>query len=460
MNLSKPKSRLSALFYFAFIALFSINANASPWDENFFPNTELVNHQGQKVTFFDELIKDKIVAINFIYTSCPDICPLETAQLVKVQNLLKDRIGKDIFLYSISIDPEVDTPQRLAAYRKRFKANWPFFTGNKQDIIKLREKLGLYIDGVDDGPNKNNHNVSMIIGNQKTGRWMKRSPFENPHVLADQLANWLSEWKTAQTGPSYETAPSLRKLDRGEPLFRTRCASCHSITGQHDNDMLGPDLLDISQRRDRQWLFQWIMAPDQMLKAKDPIAMALYQQYNELAMPNMRLNAQEVGDVLYYIEQESLRANANTNANKPSATPLTDNAELISETLATASDNNQESLAIANAWVREAFEGADVNAGYLTMVNISEHDLTLSRITSPDFDKVEMHEMRIQDGQMLMNSLSSEVILAGSTSSFKPAGKHLMLFNANKQLQSGDEVQITLHFANGAQQCVTMQVKR
>ena len=115
--------------------------------------------------FFDDLIKDKIVVINFIYTHCPDTCPLETAQLVRVQNIMGDRLGKDVFFYSISVDPENDTPPVLQEYRERFKANWTFLTGKDADIVQLRKKLGLYIEEIQ-SDDSNNHNVNMIIGNQ------------------------------------------------------------------------------------------------------------------------------------------------------------------------------------------------------------------------------------------------------------------------------------------------------
>ena len=170
---------------------------ASPWGRDYFPNVPLVTQDGETVHFFDDLIEDKIVAINFIYTTCPDTCPLETAQLARVQSILGDRLGKDVFFYSISIDPEHDTPEVLAEYRDRFGANWTFLTGDEADIIDLRRKLGLYVEEIQDG--SNNHNVNMIIGNQATGRWMKRSPFENPYVLADQLGNWLDGWRSTDT---------------------------------------------------------------------------------------------------------------------------------------------------------------------------------------------------------------------------------------------------------------------
>ena len=276
------------------------------WGANYFPNVPLTTHDGKTVRFFDDLIKDKVVAINFIYTHCPDTCPLETAQLVQVQKIMGDRLGKDVFFYSISIDPERDTPEVLAEYRDRFKANWTFLTGKKSDIIQIRKKLGLYIEEIQK-EGSNNHNVNMIIGNQATGRWMKRSPFENPYVLADQLGNWLHGWKSPPRGQDYASAPKLRSIPRGEQIFRTRCATCHSLTGDEPEGALGPDLLAVTQRREMQWLLDWLRAPDQMLKKKDPIAMALYEQYNKLAMPNMRLHKEEALSLLDYIEDETQR---------------------------------------------------------------------------------------------------------------------------------------------------------
>ena len=72
---------------------------------------------------------------------------------------------------------------------------------------------------------------------------MKRSPFENPYVLADQLGNWLHGWKSPQPKRDYAKAPKLRSISRGEQIFRTRCATCHSVTGNELAGALGPDLL-------------------------------------------------------------------------------------------------------------------------------------------------------------------------------------------------------------------------
>src|SRR5215467_13370433 len=80
------------------------------WGPDYFPNVPLTTQDGDTVRFYDDLLKGKAVAINLMYTSCKDECPLETARLVQLQRVLGDRVGKDLFLYSISIDPRHDTP--------------------------------------------------------------------------------------------------------------------------------------------------------------------------------------------------------------------------------------------------------------------------------------------------------------------------------------------------------------
>ncbi len=283
-------------------------SGSSRWGANYFPNVPLVTHEGKSVRFFDDLIRDKVVVINFIYTNCPDSCPLETARLAEVQRILGDRVGRDVFLYSITIDPARDTPTVLKDYAKRYNAQpgWLFLTGKAADITLLRKKLGLYIEEIQDG--SNDHNLSLIIGNQATGRWMKRSPFENPYVLARQIGGWLHNFKLPnQSQKSYAEAPKLRDFDKGEKLFRTRCSACHTIGVGDGQPRVGPNLLGATQRRDRAWLARWLAHPDKMLAEKDSIAVGLFLAYGQVPMPNMRLNAQQVDCLIDYIDAESRR---------------------------------------------------------------------------------------------------------------------------------------------------------
>src|SRR5215475_5158160 len=89
---------------------------AGRWGKDYVPNVPVVAHDGRVLKFYDDLIKDKIVVLSFIYTSCKDICPLATSRLGEAREKLGDRLGRDIFFYSISIDPEHDTPERLKQY--------------------------------------------------------------------------------------------------------------------------------------------------------------------------------------------------------------------------------------------------------------------------------------------------------------------------------------------------------
>ncbi len=412
------------------------------WGPEYFPNFVLTDQNGNKVRFFDDLLKDKIVAINFIYTTCPDSCPLETAQLVKVQNIMKDRIGKDVFIYSITIDPDVDTPEKLKEYKQKFGAKWDFFTGDEQEIITIRRKLGLYIEELAEG--SNNHNVSMIVGNQKTGRWMKRSPFENPYVLADQLGNWLDGWKAPQPERDYENAPKLRNISQGEQLFRTRCAICHTITGNELEGAVGPDLLGVTRIRDKRWLFDWLKAPDQMLARKDPLAMALYKKYNRVAMPNMRLTQNEAIDILTHIEAETARLSPNFG--KVFGNPPEQEAQ-------------EDLVAVMNAWVREPIVESDTHAGYFTLVNVSETDLELVGIETDAYETVEIHQMTHVNGMMKMSEIESLNIAANGKIKLAPGGKHLMLINPKRVIKSGGRVTLTLKFKSGHTQVVDLPIK-
>lgn len=275
----------------------------SPWGADYFPSIVLVNQDGQTLRFYEDLVRDRVVLINFIYGSCQDACPLETAKLRQVQEALGERVGRDVFMYSITIDSARDTPAALKAYAAKFNAGpgWQFLTGKDEDIRLLRRKLGLYRDGEKRG----DHSVSLIVGNDATGQWLKRSSFDNPKVLAAVLGEQLFNHRRAAPGrKNYAEAPQLPRLDAGEDLFRRRCQACHTVGA---GDATGPDLLGVTDKRDRAWLARWIKEPDRMLAEKDPLALALYADYRELPMPNLRLSDREVDSLIRYLEAESRR---------------------------------------------------------------------------------------------------------------------------------------------------------
>jgi len=285
----------------------------SIWGADYFPDVTLTTHKGKQVRFFSDLIKDKVVVINFIYTNCPDECAMETARLREVEKILGDRVGRDVFMYSISIDPDKDTPRVLKEYAEKFQAgpDWLFLTGKDADITQLRVKLGLYSVQEKEGKLQD-HNLSLIIGNQKTGQWMKISPHENPYIMATQVGSWLHNWKLPpKEQRGYADAPQVRNISAGESLYRTRCAACHTIGARladlSDQPAIGPDLLNITRKRDHLWLTRWLAEPDKMLAEKDPLAMELLARYNKLQMPNMRLGGKDIEALFDYIDEESHR---------------------------------------------------------------------------------------------------------------------------------------------------------
>lgn len=110
------------LAFAATLILSLVQAHAGRWGKDYVPNVPVVTHDGQVLKFYDDLIQDRIVVISFIYASCQDICPLAMARLAEVQERLGNRVGRDIFFYSISIKPEHDTPARLKHYANAFRA--------------------------------------------------------------------------------------------------------------------------------------------------------------------------------------------------------------------------------------------------------------------------------------------------------------------------------------------------
>ncbi len=288
------------------IAIFGFVIAAKPAAANgegssHFPNVELITQDGKKVHFYDDLIKGKIVAIDLIYTTCHYSCPLETARLAQVQKKLGDRVGKDIFFYSISIDPEHDTPEALRAYMEQFHVGpgWTFLTGKKEDIIFLGKRLGLYTTP---SVNADGHIAHLLIGNDAIGQWVRSSALDNPSFQARMIGEFLDNFKhdnPAQQAGSTDGS-ALKNFDRGKYLFGRDCVACHTIG---HGDKVGPDLLGVVHVRSRQWLTQMIQHPDQM-EEKDPIATALLKKYS-VRMPNIYVDDLAADLIIRYIEEQT-----------------------------------------------------------------------------------------------------------------------------------------------------------
>lgn len=268
----------------------------SRWGPDYFPNVTLTTHEGKAVRFYDDLLKGKAVAVNVIYTSCTDECPLETARLVQLQRTLGGRVGKDIFFYSITIDPKNDTPAVLKAYAEKFGVGpgWLFLTGAPEDIRLVARKLGL--SRASDAVNVDGHTASLMVGNEPAGQWMRHSAVDDPGFLAGALAAFLG-WKDALPTRSYVEAKML-EMSKGEFLFRSRCSACHTL-GQ--GDRVGPDLAGVTERRDAGWLKRYIVEPERVLAEGDPVAVTLERKYSGVRMPNLNLGGADADDLIGYL---------------------------------------------------------------------------------------------------------------------------------------------------------------
>jgi len=133
------------------------------------PDVEVLDQDGNALHFYTDLIKDKTVAINFIFTNCTTICPPLAATFARLQKEMGDKVGHDVHLISISVDPLTDTPERLKAWGAKFKAapGWTFVTGEKQEIDKLLNALGAAVSKRED------HTPALIIGNDSKGVWTR-----------------------------------------------------------------------------------------------------------------------------------------------------------------------------------------------------------------------------------------------------------------------------------------------
>ena len=137
--------------------------------EKYFSDVELIDQDGTKLRFYNDVLKNKIVVINTFFTTCTNICPPMNRNFEKMQEALGDRLGKDVFLVSITVDPATDTPPRLKEYSRRFHARsgWMFLTGKKENVDWALYKLGQYVETRDD------HTNIFIIGNEPKGLWKK-----------------------------------------------------------------------------------------------------------------------------------------------------------------------------------------------------------------------------------------------------------------------------------------------
>ena len=147
---------------------------AASRDASIFPNHVLHTHDGRKLRFYDDVIKGKVIVFNMMYTVCTGICPVNTASLLQVQQALGDRVGRDIFIYSLTLRPEMDSPAALREYAAQYGVTkgWTFLTGVPAEVEEIRRAMGFYdTDPVADADIAN-HTGVLRIGNASRDRWL------------------------------------------------------------------------------------------------------------------------------------------------------------------------------------------------------------------------------------------------------------------------------------------------
>lgn len=143
------------------------------------PDVKVTTQDGTRVDFYSDLIKGKVVAVNFVFTSCTTVCPPLGAIFGKLQER-----DADAHLVSVSIDPEVDTPQRLKAWSRKFGARpgWTLVTGSREDVTRILKAMNAYSSDFA------NHQPVTIVGNDATGTWKRTYGFTTAAKLAAMLA--------------------------------------------------------------------------------------------------------------------------------------------------------------------------------------------------------------------------------------------------------------------------------
>lgn len=161
------------------VCCFVIEVRAQPASRPHIPDVLVRDQQGRKVRFYSDLIKDKVVVLNFFYTSCTYTCTMQGRTFSKLQSLLGDRLGKSVYLISVTTDPGKDNPEQLRAWAKRYqvKAGWTLVTGDESEISKLTVQLtgGNAFAGM--------HLPVTFVVNDLKGAWISSTEVLSPEQL-------------------------------------------------------------------------------------------------------------------------------------------------------------------------------------------------------------------------------------------------------------------------------------
>lgn len=156
----------------------------------YFTDTVLLDQNGREVRFYSDLLAGKVVVIDSMFTTCTAVCPVMSRKMKAIADAAGDRLGKDVQLLSISVDPEADRPEKLREYARRHDApaaGWAFLTGTPENVRAVLAKLGYAVE------DKEAHSTLVLMGNERTGLWKKANGLASAEELVAIFESVLAD---------------------------------------------------------------------------------------------------------------------------------------------------------------------------------------------------------------------------------------------------------------------------
>jgi protein SCO1/2 len=162
------------------------------------PDVELLDQDGNKTRFRSGVLGDRIVVLDVFYTSCGLVCPILSAIMADLQDSLGERLGRDVALVSVTVDPITDIPQRLKEYSARFNARrgWTFLTGERDGVTQVLKSLGAYT------PDFTRHPPMILVGDARRGEWARYYGFPSTEILLEKIEELAALRRSGHPGPA------------------------------------------------------------------------------------------------------------------------------------------------------------------------------------------------------------------------------------------------------------------
>ena len=166
------------------------SAAAEQKARDYFTNLELISQDGERLKFYDDVLKDNVVVVSFIFTNCQGACPLMTRNLTMIRDMLPDHLGKRIRFVSMSLDPVRDTPAAMKEFAQTHRADqdgWLFLTGEPENVNTVVSRLGQYTEDLEA------HSTLLIAANVPEAHWTKIPPTVPPAGVVERLKTLAGE---------------------------------------------------------------------------------------------------------------------------------------------------------------------------------------------------------------------------------------------------------------------------